>query len=64
MALVKRADDGRGRPKKFDVDFVDNIKRLVNVEGYTRKSVGSAYNVSQQVIKAMLEDRYFKKGDE
>ncbi|UWZ96918.1 hypothetical protein [Vibrio splendidus] len=53
-----------GRPKRHTQDRVDEVKRLVNVEGNTRGSVAKHFSMSTTTVQAMLEDRYFKKGDQ
>lgn len=52
-----------GRPKLHTQDRVNEVKRLVNEEGYNRTSVADHFSMSRHTVQAMLEGRYFKKGE-
>jgi len=56
---VELSKTSKGRPKKFSREFVDEIRRLILDEGYTRKSVGGKFDISQAVVKKMCEGTYF-----
>ncbi|MHA2760730.1 helix-turn-helix domain-containing protein [Vibrio harveyi] len=47
-----------GRPPKYTNEFVDEVKRLVFEEKYTRNSVCKQLKLPPQTLRAMLADKY------